>query len=311
MAVHMLRGCMSASLRQEWRMQSHAICQNLRTATSFSKTPREVEFTLSEYKDHPELGYKKGQEYCMLTLRHPALDDPAGGSREALYKAKDKETDLYVGELFERFAGGASGKLEGPRLKAALEDMGLRPDDFQVAGILQRHAIQAPDQISREEFPGVVREIWGRNRAVAFDDRLAELHRGVESHAPLKGLRALGWVGREAPIFWIMRLVKLTWPFPIQRVTILRNQSANPDLDPELMETCFKWVVRGEHDGLMLAKELAQRASTLSPTGKGGFAVRLDHFDLGTPSLHVPLRGLPENGHKGVMAGLWNRFTGA
>jgi len=244
----------------------------------------------------------------MLTLRHPDLC--AGGSHDALYAAKDQAAVQGCEELFHRFAGEA-GALEGNGVKTALGGIGLRPDDFSVAGILQRHAASDPSRISsKEEFAGVVREAWGQTRSVGFDSRLKQVHEGVQGHAPLEGLRALVFVGRESPINWVMRLMRHSWPYAINRVVIMRNRGPNPDLDPELMEEFFPWVIRDySKAGLTTASELAQSATGDAATAAGGFVVRMESFCPDAPTTYVPLRGLPENAPPGGLANFWHRLT--
>lgn len=245
----------------------------------------------------------------MLTLRHPILSSLASGDREALYKTKEEENAAGVDRIFLRFADGAD-VLEGPTLKVALANVGLKADDYHVAGILQRHASRGQGQIHRDEFAGVVREIWGRRRSVNCDDRLAAIHRGLGSHSPLEGTRALMFLGRESPIHWVLRLFKHLWPYPVNRVSIERNTASNPRMVPELMEPCFQWVVRKEqHLGLMSARDLAQSATERPSASDGGFVVRIEPFDTEAMVIHVPLRGLPENAPAGMMANLWSRFS--
>lgn len=263
----------------------------------------EAEFTLSEYRDIPELGFNRGQEFCMLTLRHPVFESRAGVGRDALYKKKEREAAEGIDRLFTKFAGGSGGKLQDQKLKDALAGIGLRPDDFTELGILQRYAVCHPRQICRAEFDGVAREAWGRSRLVAFDDRLAEVHDGVVAHSPLAGTRALAFISRDSPINWVMRLMRHAWPYAINRVVIMRNVRPNPNLKPALMEELFPWVVRDYSvSGLTSASELAQAAASSASTAEGGFVVRIQAFDPNIPDIYLPLRGLPENAPRGIMA---------
>jgi len=274
-----------------------------------------VEFTVSDYRDVTDLGFNRGQGFCMVTLQHPAFADLVGGAaagkREKIYTAKEEETTRRIDEVFLRYAGGEANVLEGENLKAVLEYIGQRGDDFTVASFLQRHARNGARHVTREDFDGVVKEVWGKSRSVNFHDGLVDIYR-QDGRAPLEGNRALMWCGRDSPVHWMLRVIKHTWPYALNRVKIVRNTAPNPELDPELMEVCFAYVARQQFDEMMTVSDLANTAAAANdPTAKGGFLVRLCPFDPDAAPLHVPLRGLPENAPQGVMSGLFSRFSWA
>lgn len=236
----------------------------------------------------------------MLTLRHPAVSGSTDEGKLALYRAKEAETVRRVGDLFRAFDATGTGVLKDSDLRGALASIGVRPDDHQVAGILQRHAVHEDGLIWKEQFAGVVQEAWGRTKQVAFDDRLTDIHRGLPDHAPLEGKRVLLWLGRESPVHWAMRLLRHAWPFAVKRVVIMRNCTQNADMDPQHMEAYFEWVHQSSQPGVLNAADLAQHAAAQPPHAKGGFSVRLDPFEPNASSIYVPLRGLPKNRAKGL-----------
>eukprot|EP00440_Ansanella_granifera_P001047 gb/GFBE01001129.1/.p1 GENE.gb/GFBE01001129.1/~~gb/GFBE01001129.1/.p1 ORF type:complete len:307 (+),score=38.74 gb/GFBE01001129.1/:1-921(+) len=277
-----------------------AICAPFTRKGSSASGGGKLEFTLAPYKDVPDLGYKRSDKFCMLTLCYPPFQTGSPDERQALYEQKKQRRAAYIDELFDFFDDDQAGSLDRTQLVKALKSIGLPADDGAVAGILQRKDEGGTGTITRTEFPKVVQEAWGQVPVTNFSNRLGELH----AEEPLDGERALSFLGRTSPSGWVLRAVRNMWPYAVKDCVILRNASDNPGMDPALMEI---WMEDYEHGPVMYVEHVAQEAAKQAPTAKGGFVVRVVPVDPpadGDGMLHIPFRGLPENGKKGLLSWL-------
>jgi len=266
--------------------------------------PEGVELTFMPYNDVPELGFDRGRDFCLMTLRHPSFLASAEQRRE-LYAQKRAHREKRIQSVFERCDIDGSGTLDSTQLRSAMELIGMPAADAVVHGLLFRHARREQTRIHPDEFSNVVAEVWGRFPDATFCDQLE----AVDSS--LTGSLAVSFIGRQSPAGWVLRLVRNAWPYALKRVTILRNTGDNPALDPSLMETLIDTYEGQVVGGLNTALELAHMAVQQPPTSKGGIAVRFvatphgaEAWPEGGHSTVVPFRGLPEN----VSPGLFGRL---
>eukprot|EP00929_Paragymnodinium_shiwhaense_P059057 TRINITY_DN29564_c0_g1_i1.p1 TRINITY_DN29564_c0_g1~~TRINITY_DN29564_c0_g1_i1.p1 ORF type:complete len:303 (-),score=44.75 TRINITY_DN29564_c0_g1_i1:311-1219(-) len=259
----------------------------------------DIEFTLAPYRDVPELKMNRGDDYCMVTLRHGAFDHSVVSTQE-LYKVKDAAIVQHIDALFERFDAEGKGHLTKEQLREACKVIGLPDNDMVVADILQRRDRDGTGTIDKIEFTHVVEEAWGSPIEVNVDDRLEMLNHDLLGHATLSGSRAVAFVGRSSPVEFVVRACRYTWPLAFHRVGILQNVKENPDLDPAKMEML---------DRPRDAVRLAELAELQDPREKGGLVARFIPMTDEESTLYVPIRGLPENGDQGIMSSISDVFS--
>ena len=211
-----------------------------------------AEFTLAPYRDVYALGYGRGTQFLMLTLRHPAFEAGKGDAPacevKALYAAKQVDRKAFVDELFDLYDTDKSGALSPMQLKEAMAGIGVPVDEEKVGflsaagvtvqGILRRLDENSDGQMQRKEFEALVQETWGGPLAINLIARgpgLSGLYDSAQKIA-LTGTRNLVWCGRTVPSHFVLRSLRNTWPFALKSVALLRNTKDNRDLDPTLME---------------------------------------------------------------------------
>ncbi|CAE7246703.1 ANK2 [Symbiodinium natans] len=156
--------------------------------------------------------------------------------------------------------------------------------------------------ITREEFPEVVKEAWGQIPELAFSDRLSELYKGHQGVAPLDGDRVVLFVGRTSPAGWALRGFRNMWPYALRSCQIFQNVCDNPDLNPENMKA---WMSDYHASPEKEVEGVAKVAAENGPESEGGLVLRLDPVDVaeGRPSTeYVPLRGRPSNKKPGFFS---------
>jgi len=263
----------------------------------------DLEFTIAPYDDVPALGFQRSDKFCMLTLKYPDFQTMPLDKRRALYDRKRKRRSEFIEELFDYFDADKSGTLDKEQLTKALKEIGLAWDDGSVQGMLQRKDIDFSGTISRDEFPEVVKEAWGKIPDLAFSDRLGDLYKGHTGVQSLDGDRAVLFLGRTSPAGWALRGVRNMWPHALRGCQVLQNVCNNPELNPEYMEA---WMADYNTTPEMHVEGVARVAAEKGPTDKGGLMIRLDPVDApaggGTGTVFAPLRGLPSNKKKGFFS---------
>eukprot|EP00928_Gymnodinium_smaydae_P054964 TRINITY_DN38642_c0_g1_i1.p1 TRINITY_DN38642_c0_g1~~TRINITY_DN38642_c0_g1_i1.p1 ORF type:complete len:317 (+),score=50.82 TRINITY_DN38642_c0_g1_i1:87-1037(+) len=258
---------------------------------TFSVAPDAVEFTLHPYSDRPELGYERGTDFCMLTLRHPAFEHPAReqpvGTNAAsaplsgLFRRAREERANYVRDLFHQHLEEGETSLDLTRLRPLLTHIQMPPNDLLLQDLKQRYEGGA---ICLKTFEKIVTEAWGHPPDIQYSDRLADLHAIAQgAHAPIEGPRALLFVGRQSPAFWALRGLRNMWPRALVSVQILRSS------DEVLMTSFFDAPI----PGLKTIDDLVQKGE------KDALKVRL--VTLEGETIDLPLRCLPENITAGVV----------
>lgn len=201
----------------------------------------DLEFTIAPYVDVPALGFQKSDKFCMLTLKYPGFQGLPEEQRHAMYEQKRLRRAQFVGELFDFYDVNKSGYLCKDELQGVLKDIGLAFDDGSVQGMLQRKDKDGSGNISKTEFPEVVREAWGQIPTMVFSDKLGDLYPG---QPPLDGDRVVMFLGRTSPAGWALRSVRNLCPYALRGCQILQNVCNNPEMNPEYME---EWMV--DHHG--------------------------------------------------------------
>eukprot|EP00933_Yihiella_yeosuensis_P065835 TRINITY_DN69838_c0_g1_i1.p1 TRINITY_DN69838_c0_g1~~TRINITY_DN69838_c0_g1_i1.p1 ORF type:complete len:305 (-),score=31.95 TRINITY_DN69838_c0_g1_i1:167-1081(-) len=277
---------------------------------AYSDFSSDTEFTIHPYRDVKELGYDRHNEFCMLTMRHPVFQGIAEAEKDKLWADKKANRLAYIHRMFDKVDDDSSGTLDARQLAVALEKIGLRSDEGAIAGILQRQDHGNTGTISREEFPNVVAEAWGKVPCkMNFSNKLDALH-AKTPFAPLNGDRAVGFLGRDSPAGWMLKSIRNMYPFALKRAAILRNTENNPNLNPEKMEVVLNSY---EESGQLEFRTVAQlaKAAEIAPVAKGGFVTRLVYVNENPEeeplTLYVPLRGLPENKTNGGLMGWFGR----
>ena len=289
-----------------------------------------TEFTFSPYTDSNDLGYGRGTQFCLLTVRHPALDakgEDALTLRE-LYDAKAQAAAEQVDELFAMYDADGSGALDESQLAEALSGIGLPPTNAQIQGVLRRLDESGDGQLQRDEFAALLRETWG---GMVFVDVRDDMHLLYPPGTLEESRRGLSWLGRTVPGGFLLRALRHSWPEHVESVALMRNTEANEvcghaassspsphplprfhahrhrrplpttsqALDPALMEVFDETFVPSVPSELGTANRIAHAAAAQPPTARGGFVVRLGKGMRGgetKPSYeYVPLIGLPEN----------------
>lgn len=287
--------------------------RNLSQATAaFDRAPNGgLEITFSPYHDLPELGFNRSQEFCMLTLQHPAFENTTPESRRLMYDSKREDRVKRARKIFTDEDKMGTEVLDRDELKRAAERIGLPSHEAAVVGMLQRHSGSCVDGgINFEEFLNVLTEAWGRVPSPEFHEDFSVLHKKVPGCVSIEGLRSYSWLGRNSPPNYALRSLRNLWPYALRRVAILQNKAYNPDLDPEKMTVLLDTYEGGRVPGVNNVMDLAARAAASLPTAEGGLVVRvvptlsaLERWPDGGEVTYVPLRGLPENlGPRGLQA---------
>ena len=89
----------------------------------------------------------------------------------------------------------------------------------------------------------------------------------------LGGTQAIAWVGRTVPALSSCALRQL-WPLDVEDIAILRNDSANPDLDPQRMTLHDRTYIPSVGKDTATAGGLARTLLAHDPYEKGGFVVQ-------------------------------------
>lgn len=185
-----------------------------------------IEYTLSPYTDSNDLGYGRGTQFCLLTVRHPALDakgEDALALRE-LYDAKAQAAAEQVDELFAMYDADSSGALDESQLGEALSGIGLPPTNAQIQGVLRRLDESGDGQLQRDEFAALLRETWG---GMVFVDVRSDMHNLYPPGTLEESRRGLSWLGRTVPAHFLLRALRHSWPEHVESVALMRNREDN------------------------------------------------------------------------------------
>jgi hypothetical protein len=131
-------------------------------------------------------------------------------------------------------------------------------------------------------------ETWGFPLHVEFSSELGPMGLG--------GTQAIAWIGRTVPAHFVLRALRQLWPLDVEDIAILRNDGANPDLDPQRMTLHDRTYVPSVGKDTATAGGLARTLLAHDPYDKGGFVVRVT--STGGEVTYVPLRGLRYSGAK-------------
>jgi len=142
--------------------------------------------------------------------------------------------------------------------------------------------------LALEGFEEFLVETWGFPLHVEFSSELGSMGLG--------GTQAIAWVGRTVPAHFVLRALRQLWPLDVEDIAILRNDSANPDLDPQRMTLHDRTYTPSVGKDTATAGGLARTLLAHKPTDKGGFVVRVT--STGGDVTYVPLRGLRYSGAK-------------
>ena len=74
----------------------------------------------------------------------------------------------------------------------------------------------------------------------------------------LGGTQAIAWIGRQVPAHFLLRALRQLWPLDVEDIAILRNDSANPDLDSQRMTLHDRTYVPSVGKGTATAGALAR-----------------------------------------------------
>ena len=249
-------------------------------------------FSLSPYSDVYDLGYGRGTQFCMLTLRHPKTSESSDEECLAIFAVKAASETQRVEELFKFYDKDASGSLDRAQLAEAMVGIGLPPEDDIVASVLRRLDANHDGMLQREEFAALLKETWGSPLHLSFTDKLC-----TAISRELDGRRGVSWVGRTVPTHYVLRALRNSWPTPVESVSILRNTKDNADLDPGLMEVFDSTFMPSVPEEVGTATRLALAAAEQPPTAAGGFVVGVR--EVSGEVEYVPLLGLCENSSTG------------
>ena len=129
---------------------------------------------------------------------------------------------------------------------------------------------------------------WLISTQVEFSSELGSMGLG--------GTQAIAWVGRTVPAHFLLRALRQLWPLDVEDIAIVRNSSANPDLDPQRMTLHDRTYVPSVGKDTATASRLAKMLLAHDPFDEGGFVVRVT--STGGDVTYVPLRGLRYSGAK-------------
>lgn len=252
-------------------------------------------YTLSPYEDADREGYRRGSEFCLLTLQHPEYDVDDTMELRELYTEK---ADVAAQHLDEAFVKGAqsSGALDESQLSEVLAAIGLPPTNEQIRSELLRLEAETPE-LQREELADLLRETWGGIVYLDVRDDLDLLY--TEAASLNKARRGLTWLGRSVSVNWLLHALRHSWPAHVESVSLMRNVAPNQCLDPAFMEELGMPSAPGASTNIndvadvTTVLDLAAAAAAAPPTAMGGISVRLTLPDGAT--VYVPLLGLPVN----------------
>ena len=256
----------------------------LARARALSSTP--PIFTLHKFTDGNDFGFGRGSQYCMLNLRHDALfaaaSDPA-----ALYAKKYEARRARIKRLFEKLDSLELGALDRAALSKGLDGIGLPASPERLDRVFRRFE-SGSGNLALEGFEEFLVETWGFPLHVEFSSELGSMGLG--------GTQAIAWVGRTVPAHFVLRALRQLWPLDVEDIAILRNDSANPDLDPQRMTLHDRTYIPSVGKDTATAGGLARTLLAHDPYDKGGFVVRIR--STGGDVTYVPLRGLRYSGAK-------------
>jgi hypothetical protein len=254
----------------------------LARARALSSSPA---FTLHAFTDSNDFGFGRGAQFCMLNLRHDALfaaaQDPA-----ALYAAKYEARRARIKRLFEKLDSLELGALDRAALSKGLDGIGLPASPERLDRVFERFE-SGSGNLALAGFEEFLVETWGFPLHVEFSSELGSMGLG--------GTQAIAWVGRTVPAHFVLRALRQLWPLDVEDIAILRNDSANPDLDPQRMTLHDRTYTPSVGKDTATAGGLARTLLAQDPLDKGGFVVRVA---TGGDVTYVPLRGLRYSGAK-------------
>ena len=254
----------------------------LARARALSSSPA---FTLHAFADGNDFGFGRGSQFCMLNLRHDALfakDNPA-----ALYAEKYAARRVRIKRLFEKLDSLELGALDRAALSKGLDDIGLPASPERLDRVFRRFE-SGSGNLPLAGFEEFLVETWGFPLHVEFSSDLGSMGLG--------GTQAIVWVGRTVPAHFVLRALRQLWPLDVEDIAILRNDSANPDLDPQRMTLHDRTYIPSVGKDTATAGGLARTLLAQDPLDKGGFVVRVT--STGGDVTYVPLRGLRYSGAK-------------
>ena len=194
----------------------------LARARALSSSPA---FTLHAFTDSNDFGFGRGAQFCMLNLRQDALfgaaQDPA-----ALYAEKYAARRVRIKKLFEKLDSLELGALDRAALSKGLDDIGLPASPERLDRVFNQFE-SGSGNLALEGFEAFLVETWGFPLHVEFSSELGSMGLG--------GTQAIVWVGRTVPAHFLLRALRQLWPLDVEDIAILRNDGANPDLDPQRM----------------------------------------------------------------------------
>ena len=222
----------------------------------------------------------------MLNLRHDALfaaaSDPA-----ALYAKKYEARRARIKRLFEKLDSLELGALDRAALSKGLDGIGLPASPERLDRVFRQFE-SGSGNLALAGFEAFLVETWGFPLHVEFSSELGSMGLG--------GKQAIAWVGRTVPAHFLLRALRQLWPLDVEDIAILRNDSANPDLDPQRMTLHDRTYTPSVGKDTATASRLAKMLLAHKPTDKGGFIVRVTA--TGGDVTYVPLRGLRYSGAK-------------
>ena len=254
----------------------------LARARALSSTPT---FTLHAFTDSNDFGFGRGAQFCMLNLRHDALfaaDNPA-----ALYAEKYDLRRARIKRLFEKLDSLELGALDRAALSKGLDGIGLPASPERLDRVFGRFE-SGSGNLALAGFEEFLVETWGFPLHVEFSSELSSMGLG--------GTQAIAWVGRAVPAHFVLRALRQLWPLDVEDIAILRNDGANPELDPRRMTLHDRTYVPSVGKGTATAGGLARTLLAHDPFDEGGFVVRVT--STGGDVTYVPLRGLRYSGAK-------------
>jgi hypothetical protein len=243
-------------------------------------------FTLHKFTDGNDLGFGRGAQFCMLNLRHDALfaaaKDPA-----TLYAEKYKARRARIKKLFKKLDSLELGALDRAALSKGLDGIGLPASPERLDRVFRRFE-SGSGNLPLAGFEEFLVETWGFPLHVEFSSDLGSMGLG--------STQAIVWVGRTVPAHFVLRALRQLWPLDVEDIAILRNDSANPDLDPQRMTLHDRTYIPSVGKDTATAGGLARTLLAHDPYDKGGFVVRIR--STGGDVTYVPLRGLRYSGAK-------------
>ena len=242
-------------------------------------------FTLHAFTDGNDYGFGRGAQFCMLNLRHDALF--AKGDPAALYAEKYAARRARIKRLFEKLDSLELGALDRAALSKGLDGIGLPASPERLDRVFRQFE-SGSGNLPLAGFEEFLVETWGFPLHVEFSSELGSMGLG--------GKQAIVWVGRTVPAHFMLRALRQLWPLDVEDIAILRNDSANPDLDPQRMTLHDRTYTPSVGKDTATASRLAKMLLAHKPTDEGGFVVRVTA--TGGDVTYVPLRGLRYSGAK-------------